>query len=283
MNEVLQVTGLEKHYPGFQLQNVSFSLEAGTITGLIGRNGAGKSTTLKALLNMVHPDGGEIRFWGKTFPQGEEEIKGQVGFVTGGVNYYPKKKLRDITAVTARFYPTWSQERYLDYCARFQLDQEKSPSQLSAGMQVKYALALALSHRARLLILDEPTSGLDPVSREELLEVFLQLVREEGVTILFSTHITSDLEKCAGRILYLKKGTLRGDQPLDDFRDQYLLAHLGEEERTPQRQAQLIGPRPSRRGVSGLWPRDKAVPHWLTAEKATLEDVMVHLEQEGEG
>ena len=281
MREILQVQGLTKTYPGFRLEEVSFSLEKGKIHGFIGRNGAGKSTTLKALLDFVHPDSGEIRFWGQDFSGHQAEIKERIGFVTGGVSFYPRKKLKLITAVTRGFYANWDERAYEDYCRRFKLDENKTPGQLSAGMQVKYALALALSHRAELLILDEPTSGLDPVSREELLDELLGLA-EEGVTILFSTHITSDLDRCADRILYIREGKLRADQPLEEFRDQYRLVKVKKADLTEERKKTLVGIRRSREGYTALLPAGEPVPDWLTAEKATLEDIMVHLEKEDE-
>jgi ABC-2 type transport system ATP-binding protein len=281
MNEVLRVSGLCKRYPGFQLENVSFSLEPGQIHGLVGRNGAGKSTTLKALLHMVHPDSGEIRFWGQDMDTHQREIKERIGFVTGGVSYYPKKKLREITAVTRQFYPKWDQNAYEKYCQQFQLDEGKTPSQLSAGMQVKYALALALSHGAELLLLDEPTSGLDPVSREELLEIFLDLA-EQGVTILFSTHITSDLEKCAHRILYIQRGKLWCDLALEELLGRYQLAKGSANLAERAKQAGLVGMRPERGGFSGLWPAECAPLTGLSYSPATLEEIMVHLEKEAE-
>ena len=201
---VLAVRGLCKRYPGFQLDGVGFELHKGEIMGLIGRNGAGKTTTLKSLLNLVHPDAGEIRFFGLDARAHELEIKRRIGFVSGGANYYPGKKLKTILEVTRRFYPEWDEKACARYMSLFALDESKQIRQLSAGMQVKFALLLALSHRAELLILDEPTSGLDPVSREELLEVSLSLA-DEGVSILFSTHITSDLEKCAESITYIDR------------------------------------------------------------------------------
>ena len=165
MSEVLSVQGLCKYYEKFRLENIAFDLRPGAITGFIGRNGAGKTTTLKSLLNFVHPDAGEIRFFGKTFGGNETEIKSRIGFVSGGVHYYTMKKLKAITAVTARFYPAWDEGAYRNYLERFSLDENKTPRELSEGMKVKYALTLALSHGAELLLLDEPTSGLDPVSR----------------------------------------------------------------------------------------------------------------------
>ena len=162
---ILEVEGLCKTYPAFALRDVSFAVEPGTIMGFIGRNGAGKSTTIKSMLNLVHPDSGRVTMFGQDFYANEPACKQQLGVVLGGVDFYPNKKLRSITNVTRTFYDRWDEDKYRHYLQLFALDETKKVSQLSSGMRVKYMLALALSHDARLLILDEPTSGLDPVSR----------------------------------------------------------------------------------------------------------------------
>jgi len=213
---ILEVQGLQKRYPSFLLDDVSFSLERGRIMGLIGRNGAGKTTTLKSIFNLVHPDAGAIRMFGLSMPEDERAIKQRIGFAGGAVEYYRRKKLREIAGVTRTFYDSWDDEAYRKYTSAFSLDETKTPLQLSEGMRVKFSLTLALSHHAELLILDEPTSGLDPVSRAELLETFLFL-KEGGVSILFSTHITTDLEKCADDIAYLAGGKLVAAKPLAEF------------------------------------------------------------------
>ena len=213
---ILEVRSLVKRYPAFLLDGVTFSMESGRIMGLIGRNGAGKTTTLKSIFNLVHPDGGEIRAFELSMPEDEREIKRRIGFAGGAVDYYERRKIRDIAAVTSSFYENWDGEAYRRYLSVFSLDEEKTPLQLSAGMRVKFSLTLALSHRAELLILDEPTSGLDPVSRAELLDVFRYL-KGQGVSILFSTHITSDLENCADDITYLAKGKMVASCPIDAF------------------------------------------------------------------
>ena len=187
---ILEVEGLCKTYPAFRLRDVSFSVEPGAIMGFIGRNGAGKSTTIKAMLNLVHPDGGRVTMFGRDFYADEPACKQQLGVVLGGVDFYPNKKLRSITNVTRTFYDRWDENKYRHYLSLFALDETKKVSQLSSGMRVKYMLALALSHDARLLILDEPTSGLDPVSRDELMELFRGVVQSGERSILFSTHIT---------------------------------------------------------------------------------------------
>ena len=223
---VLQVTGLTKRYPKFTLDQVSFSLGEGRIMGLIGKNGAGKSTTIKAMLDLVCPDGGTIQMFGQDFRRTQRACKQRLGVVLGGVDFYPAKRLKDITAVTRRFYQEWDEGAYRRYMDLFELDSGKRVDQLSAGMRVKYAIALALSHRAELLILDEPTSGLDPVARDDLLELFLALARREGRSILFSTHITSDLDKCADEITYLKDGAVLASEEKTSFLQHfsYLLA-----------------------------------------------------------
>ncbi len=206
--EMLRVEGLTKHYSAFTLDGISFALQPGRIMGLIGKNGAGKSTTLKSILRLVHPDAGEITMFGEKYAEREAACKQSLGVVLGGVDYFPHKKLRQITSVTKRFYNCWDESAYEKYMEMFSLDPQKRVKELSTGMRVKYAVALALSHNAKLLILDEPTSGLDPVARADLLALFRALVKSGERSILYSTHITSDLEKCADDITYIKEGKL---------------------------------------------------------------------------
>ncbi len=217
---IVEVRNLGKEYPAFQLKDVSFSVQQGRITGFIGRNGAGKTTTIKSMLNLVHPDSGEISFFGLPFASHEADIKKRIGYSTGTVSWYPRKKLRDIVGIVSRFYETWDDEAYRRYLHMFNLDETKTPLELSEGMKVKLNLLIALSHRAEILILDEPTSGLDPFSRDELLNIFSEL-KEHGVAIFFSTHITSDLEKCADDIVYISNGQIVSALPQKAFTEQF--------------------------------------------------------------
>ena len=276
--DVLTIQGLTKHYPAFTLDDVSFTVQQGEIMGFIGRNGAGKTTTLKSLLNLVHPDKGDISFFGLPFLQNEQAIKRRIGFVSGGVDYYVHKKLKTITAVTRAFYPDWDAEAYRRYLTQFNLDEGKTPNQLSAGMRVKYNLALALSHRAELLILDEPTSGLDPVSRDDLLDVFLTLARE-GVSILFSTHITSDLDRCADRVTYIRQGRILASEALETFVGGYRQLALADSP-APAMQEQLIGLKLAKHGYTALLRTADAQALGLDTAPADLETIMVHLEKE---
>lgn len=214
------IKNLGKSYPSFVLSDISFKLNAGRITGFIGRNGAGKTTTIKSILGLVHADCGEICYFDLPFSGNEREIKQRIGFSTGAVNYYPKKKIENIVAVTKTLYQNWDEGAYREYLEMFSLDESKMPCELSEGMKVKFNLLLALSHRAEILILDEPTSGLDPFSRDELLELFIEL-KNRGVAVLFSTHITSDIEKCADDIMYIRNGRLVANCSKDDFCKNY--------------------------------------------------------------
>ena len=217
---IVEVRNLRKEYPSFLLKDVSFSIQKGRITGFIGRNGAGKTTTIKSILNLVHPDGGEISYFGLPLAGNESVIKKQVGYSTGTVSWYPRKKIRDIVGIVSQFYETWDDASYRRYLTMFDLDENKTPRQLSEGMKVKFNLLIALSHGAEILILDEPTSGLDPFSRDELLDVFTEL-KEHGVAVFFSTHITSDLEKCADDIVYISNGEIISALPKKDFTAEY--------------------------------------------------------------
>ena len=213
---IVKIENLNKAYPSFKLSNISFDIEEGRITGFIGRNGAGKTTTIKSMLNLVHPDSGEIFYFGKSLYENESEIKKHIGYSTGSVNWYPRKKIKDIIKIVSRFYDTWNNDAYRKYLELFEIDENKTANQLSEGMKVKCNLLIALSHNAKIIILDEPTSGLDPFSRDELLDVFTQL-KQDGVTIFFSTHIISDIEKCADDIVYISGGKIVASLPKEDF------------------------------------------------------------------
>ena len=258
----LEVAGLKKNYAGFSL-DVSFALEEGKITGFIGRNGAGKTTTIKSLLGFVHPDAGDIRFFSMPFTENEMKIKSRLGVVLGGVNYYPQKRLGTVAAVTSRFYPEWDDSLYRKY----------------AGMKVKFSLALALSHSADLLILDEPTSGLDPVSRDEILDIFISLSQDEGKTVFCSTHITSDLDRCADNIIYLKQGRIAENEPLCTLLQKYSIVQFSAD--NAPKNIELIGARREKDGMSAL-VRNSELPAGVESAPAGLEDIMVHIEREGE-
>lgn len=277
----LFVNNLCKTYPKFHLNNVSFTLETGFIMGFIGRNGAGKTTTLKSMMGLVHPDSGEVYINNLDFVQNEFACKQKIGFVLGGVDYYPKKKLKTITDVTKRFYESWDEQAYQGYLNRFDLDPEKRIDELSAGMRVKYALALALSHHAELLILDEPTSGLDPVSRDDLLDLFQELIQDGNKSILFSTHITSDLDRCADYITYIKNGNILFSEERDTFLNRYQIISGKQDQLNPNLEKDLVGLRKHHFGFEAMIPSNVEID--LSAfelSKPNLEAIMIHLERD---
>lgn len=276
---VLEVKNLCKDYKNFSLKNVSFSLKSGEITGFIGRNGAGKTTTLKSLLNFVHPTNGEVKFFDKNFTDNEFEIKQRIAFLLGGVNYYSNKKLKTITKITKSFYQNWDDKAYKQCIEQFNLDENKTPSQLSEGMKVKYSLSLALSHNAELLILDEPTSGLDPVSRDEILEILMNLA-DKGITVLFSTHITSDLEKCADNIIYIKKGEIIAEDNIESFTNSYKVIEFEDNSINENLKNKIIGLKRAKKGYTGLIKSEDKSVFNCTCTNAALEDIMVHIEKE---
>lgn len=274
--EILSVQNLSKHYPNFDLKDVSFSLEKGYIMGFIGSNGAGKTTTLKSMLGLVHKDGGTVSMLGMDFDQREQEIKQHIGFMFGGVDYYSKTKIRTITDVVRRFYREWDDSIYNTYMHRFALDENKRPSELSSGMRIKYSLVLALSHRATLLLLDEPTSGLDPVARDNLLELFQEFIEDGERSILFSTHITSDLEKCADFITYIENGRIIESRTKDELLQAYRLVK-GTSQQLEALQPRLIASKSHAYGFSGLIKTaDLESADHLEIDTPSLEDIMIY-------
>lgn len=276
---VLEVKHLKKHFPGFDLRDVSFHLPKGKIVGFIGKNGAGKSTTINSLLQFVHADGGEVSFFGMDPKTHAKKIKEKIGFVSAGLTYYQSVKIKKITSVVKRFYGNWSDETYRFYMDKFKISEDKTPKQLSNGMKIKYTLALALSYDAELFILDEPTSGLDPVSREEILEIFLDLVKG-GKTIFFSTHITPDLDKCADRVIYLRDGVIQFNDTYENIMAKYRLVTYDPSHLNARQQACIIGERRSRRGYNALIKSENESLFEGMTEKATLNEIFVHLEKE---
>ena len=278
MSDILDIRGLCKKYPSFYLDNVSFKIPEGCIMGFIGRNGAGKTTTLKSMLGLVCPDSGTVEYFGMPFSENEYEIKQRIGFAIGAVNYYKKKKISLLVYVCKRFYRSWDNSEWQKYVKAFNIDESKTPEQLSEGMKVKLNLALALSHKAELLILDEPTSGLDPVSRDELLDVLLDLCRK-GVSVLFSTHIISDLEKCADMITYIKNGRIIASDDMNDFIGSYMLVK-GNDLSQDQKE-HIHGVKHSKSGDTYLIKKnDLPLFGGFESSVPTAEEIMLHLERE---
>ena len=222
MDAILRIENVRKKYPTFSLKDVSFEVKPGQIMGFIGRNGAGKTTTLKCIMNLVHYENGKVYAFDKDMTENELECKQRIGFALSELNYYPNRTIKQLMNVTKRFYKEFDEHKFNEACRLFNLDVNKKLEELSSGMKVKFSVAVALSHHAELLILDEPTSGLDPVSRDEILDIFRNIVKNKDRSILFSTHITSDLDKCATNITYIHDGAIEYTGTKNDFINSYL-------------------------------------------------------------
>lgn len=277
--KILEVENLVKKYPSFELKNVSFFIEEGHIVGLIGRNGAGKSTILKSILNLIQSDG-RIEFFGLNFRENEQEIKENIGFVSGGFDYYQLKTIKAISKATSIFYSKWDDQKYRGYLNFFGLDENKKIKELSEGMKVKFSITLALSHNAKLLIMDEPTSGLDPLSREEFCDLILDLVKKTGVTVLFSTHITSDLMRISDDLIYVSNGEVLMSDTLENVLNAYKLVKFDAESDIGALKEQIIGLKQVKNGFEGLIKSDAKTEN-LNVSAPSLDEIMVHLEIEG--
>lgn len=226
MDAILQVENVTKQYAGFTLDHVSFSVPRGTIMGLIGENGAGKSTTLNAILDLIHKDDGIVSFWGKELSS-SKQLKEDIGVVFDGINFYETLTPQKAGKISRAAYQQWDDALYNHYLTRFQLPLDKEIRTFSKGMKMKLCIAVALSHRPKLLILDEATSGLDPVMREDLLDVFLEFVQDENHSILMSSHITTDLEKIADYITFIHQGKVLFCKTKDELRYQFGVVRCG--------------------------------------------------------
>ncbi|MFX3634298.1 MAG: ABC transporter ATP-binding protein [Candidatus Pristimantibacillus sp.] len=272
----LDIKNLNKKYEHFHLRDVSFQLEKGYIMGFIGANGAGKTTTIKSILNLTRMDSGEIHIFGRSMAEHEVELKQEIGSAFGEINFYTGSKIKNLTNVIKRFYSNWDDETYNKYLKKFNLIEDKKIAELSTGMKVKYRLALALSHGAKLLILDEPTSGLDPVARDNLLDIFQELVQDGEISILFSTHITSDLEKCADYVTYIHNGQIINSAEKEEFIDTYRLLN-GKKEQLDMVRNQLISYKTNSFGFTGLIHTKDFDSSWdIKSAMPNLEEIMIY-------
>lgn len=221
MENILEVKGLRKNYKNFCLKDIDFSLPEGCITGFIGINGAGKTTAIHSILNIIHRDSGEIEFFGKNLNNNEREIKDRLGIVFDDNYFYDELTMAEMKSIIAPAYSRWCEKDYQQYMDDFGLNSKQTIGTLSKGMKMKFALTLALSHKAELLIMDEPTSGLDPLIRNQLLKFLKDYMKKEGRGVFFSTHITSDLEKVADMLILIDSGEILMMEEKDLFLDEH--------------------------------------------------------------
>lgn len=227
MNSALTVSGLTKRYEGFTLADISFEVPQGTITGLIGENGAGKSTTLHSILGLVHRDGGEISILGAPAEGLQPEARENIGVVFDGTNFSEELTPKRLNKVLKGVYSSWDEGYFLALLNKLSLPVSKKIKSFSKGMKAKLSIAAAFAHHPKLLILDEATSGLDPVMRDDILDMFLEFVQDEENSILLSSHITSDLEKVADHIIFLHEGRLIFSKPKDELLENYGIVKCG--------------------------------------------------------
>jgi len=279
MNNILEVTGLHKKYKGFFLNNISFAVPQGYIMGFIGPNGAGKTTTLKAMLNMISYEQGDIKILDCDSKTKSMHINDEIGVVMDYAFYPNDWKMKDVESAVSVFYSRWNHDKFIYFLEQFAIDTKKKVKELSRGMKVKLMLAIALSHDARLLILDEPTSGLDPVARDELMEIFREFISDETKSILFSTHITSDLEKIADYITYIKDGEIVFTGLKDTLIESYVIVKGGLSDITNEQKKFITGCREHSTGFEGMIKTDDIgkFSKDITAEPVTLEEIIVYM------
>jgi ABC-2 type transport system ATP-binding protein len=287
MSAALEVLGLTKNYKKFSLRELSFTLEEGCIMGFIGPNGAGKSTTIKAILNQIRRDAGEIRLWGRDNIREETEIKKRLGVVLDEGHFYGHASVKRMKNIVASFFDNWSEETFQSYVREFELDESKKISELSKGTRMKFAIALALSHGADLLIMDEPTSGLDPLVRDELLGILQRLIQDERKSVFFSTHITSDLDKVSDYIVLLNDGQLLLNEPKDEILERHALVKGPSDLLNDSMKPLLVGVRQSGYGFEAL-TADRAAARRVLGdraifEKPSIEDIMLYYVRGGNG
>lgn len=221
MEYAIEVKGLTKQYDSFSLKGIDLVVPKGYIMGLIGENGAGKSTTIKAILNLIHKDSGTINILGYDHQTYELLVKQQIGVVFDECHFPDQLKPKDLSLIMKNIYQSWDNDGYYNYLQQFKLPENQIIKEFSRGMKMKLSLAVALAHHPKLLILDEPTSGLDPIVRNEILDIFLDFIQDEEHSILMSSHITTDLEKVADYITFVHDGTIIFSESKDTLLNDY--------------------------------------------------------------
>lgn len=280
MENILKVSNLSKEYKSFKLDNISFTLPKGYIMGFIGANGAGKTTTIKLIMNLIRKSSGNIEVFGKDNVKHEIEVKSNIGFVYDECSYYEELSIKDNINIVKRFYKTWNQKQCDEYLKKFKLDPSKKVKELSKGMKMKFSISIALSHDADLIIMDEPTSGLDPVSRSEMLEILQEYIQDGEKSVIFSTHITSDLEKVADYITFINKGKLEFSMSKDEILESYKMVKGGLDLLNEDFKKKFINIKKNSFGFEGLTNNVEDMKRQygkeIIIEKASLEDIMVY-------
>ena len=278
----IEIKGLTKRYKDFALEGLDLTLPMGCVLGLVGANGAGKSTTIRLIMDAMERDGGTVEVLGVDNKSQEfQKVKEEVGVVLDETCVPEFITARQLGKIMADTYRNWEQDAYERWLDKFQLPGNKKFKEYSRGMTMKLGIAAALSHRARLLLLDEATSGLDPMVREELLEVFADFAAQDGHAVLISSHIVSDLEKICDYVAFLERGRLVLCEEKDVLLDRYGILKCSREDLSRVGPGARHGVRLGQYGAEALVERDRA-PRDMVVDRATLEDIILHLAKEEE-
>lgn len=278
MGNILEISGLNKSYKDFSLTDVSFTLPEDCITGFIGINGAGKTTTIRTILGLTQRTSGTIKIFGKDMAANEQELKNRIGVVLDDGRFYDELTMAEMKSIIAPAYSKWNEKDYKEYMDCFSLNPKQKIATLSKGMRMKFALALALSHEAELLIMDEPTSGLDPLIRSQLLEIMSDYMKQGGRGVFFSTHITSDLEKVADMLILINNGKILFEQEKDILMDSFRIIKGDSRMLNAENKELFMNLNVTEFGFRGITNRlsevQSSIPDILT-EKPTIEDIML--------
>ncbi len=278
----LEIQHLTKQYPGFLLDDVSFSLPSGSILGLIGENGAGKSTVIQLIMNALSRDGGTVSVLGTDNQSPSfRAVKEDVGVVLDEACFPEALTAKNVSAIMRYTYKNWDAACYKSYLMRFSLPENKPFRDFSRGMKMKLAIAVAMSHAPKLLVLDEATGGLDPLIRDEILDIFNDFTRDERHSVLLSSHIVSDLEKICDYIAFLHKGRLLFCKEKDRLLEEYAIVKLSRADLMQLPADVILGKKENAYGAEALVLREK-LPHGIPSERTSLEDVILYLAKEGQ-
>lgn len=281
MENVIELRGISKELKAFSIDNMDLQIKQGFVTGFIGANGAGKSTTMKLMMNLLQADAGEINVFGLDYANHEKEIKDRIGFVYDSNVLYGSLNLKDISRIVAPAYKRWNSKQFKAYMDQFELPSNKPIKKFSKGMQMKASLAIALSHDAEFIIMDEPTAGLDPTSRRELLDIFQDVMVDGKRTIFFSTHITSDLERIADYIVLIDQGEILFHKPIYELQEQYALVKGSTDLLDRDTEENFIKIDRSSTGFQALTDKVEEVKKLfgdhVIIEEASLEEIMVYM------
>ena len=278
----IEISGLCKNYPGFSLENFSLNLPKGSILGLAGENGAGKSTIIKLIMNAERRDAGSVRVLGTECTAPEfSDLKNDIGIVLDEANFPTVLTPKMICRVMESTYKNWNSTQYFDYVRRFALPEDKKFKDFSRGMKMKLAIAAALSHEAKLLVLDEATGGLDPLVRDEILDILNDFTRDEEHSILMSSHIVSDIEKICDYFAFIHQGRLLLFGEKDEILSEYAVTKVSEEELCDIAPQALHGVKHTPYGAEALVEK-RLAPETLRFEHTSLEDIIIFLAREGE-